>query len=159
MGINLTAGLDGTGLGYFSLFVAVCAVVFSILNFNRFHDNAFGVIWLYWAFLWILFFLLLGLRMDGLGRYTGAVAAIEGWVTGAIPAFLLLTGNWVKHTNATAIALAIFGVIVFAALYPVLRQAQARHGGITFAGSVRLTRHRVINQSALPQVGEKHYRK
>ena len=58
--------------------------------------------------------------MDGLGRYTGAVAAIEGWVTGAIPAFLLLTGNWVKHDNATAIALAIFGVIVFAALYPVL---------------------------------------
>ena len=41
VGINLTAGLDGTGLGYFSLFVAVCAVVFSILNFNRFHDNAF----------------------------------------------------------------------------------------------------------------------
>jgi hypothetical protein len=33
---------------------------------------------------------------------------------------LLLTGNWAKHDNATAIALAIFGVIVFAALYPVL---------------------------------------
>jgi hypothetical protein len=33
---------------------------------------------------------------------------------------LLLTGNWGKHDNATAIALAIFGVIVFAALYPVL---------------------------------------
>ena len=120
VGINLTAGLDGTGLGYFSLFVAVCAVVFSILNFNRFHDNAFGVIWLYWAFLWVLFFLLLGLKMDSLGRYTGAVAAIQGWVTGAIPAFLLLTGNWTQHTNAIAIALAIFGVIVFAALYPML---------------------------------------
>ena len=58
--------------------------------------------------------------MDGLGRYTGAVAAIQGWVTGTIPAFLLLTGNWGKHDNATAIALAIFGVIVFAALFPVL---------------------------------------
>src|SRR5215475_7839934 len=30
VGINLTAGLDGTGLGYFSLFVAICAVVFSV---------------------------------------------------------------------------------------------------------------------------------
>ena len=117
--INLTAGLDGTGLGYFSLFVAVCAFVFSYLNFHRFHDNAFGVIWLYWAFLWVLFFLLLGLKMDSLGRYTGAVAAIQGWVTGAIPAFLLLTGNW-THINAIAIGLAIFGVIVFAALYPML---------------------------------------
>jgi putative amide transporter protein len=120
VGINLVAGLDGTGLGYFSLFVAVCALVFSYLNFNRFHDHSFGVIWLYWAFLWTLFFLLLGLRAERLGRYTGAVAAIEGWVTGAAPAFLLLTGNWGKHDNATAIALAIFGVVVFAALYPVL---------------------------------------
>jgi putative amide transporter protein len=121
VGINLAAGLDGGGLGYYSLFVAVCAVVFSYLNFSsRLHDHSFGVIWLYWAFLWLLFFLLLGLKMDSLGRYTGAVAAIEGWVTGVIPAFLLLTGNWGKHDNATAIALAIFGVIVFAALYPVL---------------------------------------
>jgi putative amide transporter protein len=120
VGINLTAGLDGTGLGYFSLFVAVCALVFSYLNFNRFHDHAFGIIWLYWAFLWALFYLLLGLKMDSLGRYTGAVAAIEGWVTGAIPAFLLLTGNWGKHDNPTAIALAVFGVVVFAALFPVL---------------------------------------
>jgi len=121
VGINLSAGLDGTGLGYYSLFVAVCAVVYSYLNFSsRLHDHSFGVIWLYWAFLWLLFFLLLGLKMDSLGRYTGAVAAIEGWVTGVIPAFLLLTGNWGKHDNPTAIALAVFGVVVFAALFPVL---------------------------------------
>jgi putative amide transporter protein len=120
VGINLAARLDGTGLSYFSLFVAVCALVFSYLNFNRFHDNSFGVIWLYWAFLWTLFFVLLGLKAESLGRYTGAVAAIEGCVTGAIPAFLLLTGNWGKHDMATAIALAIFGVVVFAALFPVL---------------------------------------
>jgi putative amide transporter protein len=117
---NLLAGLDGTGLGYFSAFVAVCAVVFSYLNFNRFHDNSFGVIWLYWAFLWTLFFLVLGRGMDSLGRYTGAVAAIEGWVTGAFPAFLLLTGNWGKHDTALATAFVIFGVVVFGALYPAL---------------------------------------
>ena len=52
------------------------------------------MIWLYWAFLWALFFLVLGLGKRGLTRYTGAVAAIAGWVTGAIPAFLLLTGVW-----------------------------------------------------------------
>ena len=69
------------------------------------------------------------------------------------PAFLLLTGNWGKHDNATAIVLALFGVIVFAALDPVLD----RPSGITLAtGSVRLARHRMINQSALSQSGEKH---
>jgi len=122
---TLLAGLDSTGGGYFYGFVAVCALVFSGLNFWRedFGDNAFGVIWLYWAFLWALFFILLALKKDAIGRYTGAVAAIQGWVTGTIPAFLLLTGNWTDNANWYAVALAVFGVVVFGALYPRLRQA------------------------------------
>lgn len=119
--LNLTFGLDSTGLGYFCAFVVVCALVFAALNFSRFHDNGFGVIWLYWAFLWALFFLLLGLKREGLTRYTGAVCAIQGWVTGTVPAFLLLTGHWTGNTNAAAIILAVFGVVVFGVLYPRLR--------------------------------------
>lgn len=125
VGINLLVGLDSTGVGYFSGFVAICALVFSGLNFGRFDDNAFGVIWLYWAFLWTLFFLLLGLKMDGLTRYTGAVTAIQGWVTGAIPAFLLLTGKWADNINVIAVVLAVFAVVVFGALYPRLRSTAA----------------------------------
>ena len=135
---NLLAGLDGSGLGFFSLFVAVCAVVFAGLNFwlrtpdgARWGDNAFGVIWLYWAFLWALFFILLGLKKGAIGRYTGAVAAIEGWVTGALPAFILLNGHWAKNwaDNATtyAVLYAVFGVVVFGALYlsaPRLRRIE-----------------------------------
>ena len=122
--MNLFFDLDGTGLGWFSAFVAGCAVVFAALNFWRegFGDNAFGVIWLYWAFLWALFFVLLGLGRESLGRYTGAVAAIQGIVTGAIPAFLLLTGNWADNVDAAAVILAIFGVVAFAALWPLLRE-------------------------------------
>ena len=122
--VNLTYDLDGTGLGYFCLFVAITAVVFSFLNFTRFADPAFGVIWLYWAFLWLLFFLLLGRKRDGIGRYTGAVCAIQGWVTGWIPAFLLLTGTYTRIGAPLAAALAIFGVVVFAALIPWARRAQ-----------------------------------
>ena len=122
---NLLLNLDGTGLGYFSLFVAVCAVVFAGLNFGRFNDPAFGVIWLYWAFLWALFFLLLGRGRAGLGRYTGAVAAIQGWVSGALPAFLLLTGNWGKNLNAWAVGLAVFGVAAFGGLYLRMRSEAA----------------------------------
>lgn len=129
---NILAGLDGRALGYFSGFVAVCAVVFAGLNFwyridgVRWGDNAFGVIWLYWAFLWALFFVLLALGRESIGRYTGAVAAIQGWVTGAAPAFLLLTNNWAQHANTFAIVLAVFGVVVFGGLYaavPKLRHA------------------------------------
>lgn len=125
--MNLFFDLDGTGLGYFSAFVAGCAIVFAGLNFWRegFGDNGFGIIWLYWAFLWGLFFVLLGLGREGIGRYTGAVAAIQGIVTGAIPAFLLLTGNWGDNVDTAAVVLAVFGVVAFGALWPVLRGSDA----------------------------------
>ena len=42
-------------------------------------------------------------------------------MTGALPAFLLLTGNWADDIDLMAIALAVFGVVVFGALYPRLR--------------------------------------
>ena len=113
---NLWNDLDGTGLGYFSLFVAICAVVYAVISF-RDKDYAFGVIWIYWSFLWLLFFFLLGRGQESLGRYTGAVAAVQGWVTGAIPAFLLLTGGWKELASKNlAIGLAVFGVVVFVAL-------------------------------------------
>ncbi len=116
---NVFFDLDGTGLGWFSGFVAGCALVFAGLNFWRegFGDNAFGVIWLYWAFLWGLFFLLLGLGWDRIGRYTGAVCATQGIVTGAIPAFLLLTGEWADRVDIATVVLAIFGVLAFGAYW------------------------------------------
>jgi len=125
--INLIAGLDGTGLGYFSLFVAACALVFAGLNFWRegFGDNAFGVIWLNWAFLWGLFFVVLGLGRAHLTRYTGAVASIQGIVTAAIPAFLLLTGKWADASDWYAGVLAVFAIASFGGLFfltPQLRQ-------------------------------------
>jgi putative amide transporter protein len=122
--INLIAGLDGTGLGFFSAFVAACALVFAGLNFWRegFGDNAFGVIWLNWAFLWALFFVLLGLGREHIGRYTGAVAAIQGIVTGAIPAFLLLTGAWPDAVDWYAVVLIVFAVAAFGGLFVLTPQ-------------------------------------
>ena len=114
--MNLWNDLDGTGLGYFSLFVAICAVAYALISL-RDKDFSFGVIWLYWSFLLLLFFFLLGRGRDSLGRYTGAVAVVQGWVTGAIPAFLLLTDGWKEFASKNlAIGLAVFGVVVFGAL-------------------------------------------
>ncbi|MFF3667983.1 AmiS/UreI family transporter [Microtetraspora malaysiensis] len=69
VGIGLLGGFDTTGVGYFSLFVAIMALGYSYANFRILGDPPFGVIWLYWSFLWFLFFLLLGLKRDHL---TGA---------------------------------------------------------------------------------------
>ncbi|WP_214325736.1 AmiS/UreI family transporter [Nonomuraea sediminis] len=120
VGINLLGGFDSTGVGYFSLFVAVMAVGYSFANFRLLGDPAFGVIWLYWAYLWFLFFMLLGLKRAGITMYTGWVTAIEGWVTAAIPAFLILTGYW-RNPQVLAVILAVFGVVVFGALWPLTR--------------------------------------
>lgn len=131
VGINLLAGIDSTGVGYFSLFVAIMALGYSAVNFSRAgegtFDQGFGVIWLYWAFLWTLFFVLLGLKVEAITQYTGWVTAIEGWVTAAIPAFLLLTGHW-NNPVAFAIGLAIFGVVVFVGLIPLTRRRQQERG-------------------------------
>ncbi|MGB3829128.1 MAG: AmiS/UreI family transporter [Ornithinimicrobium sp.] len=121
---NQWMGLDGTGLGYFSLFVAICALAYSFLNFVELGDNAFGVIWLHWALLWTLFFLLLGRGREDLGRFTGAVCATQGWITGAIPAFLLLTGRWDDVNTLLAVLLALVGIVGFGALYPVMTRSQ-----------------------------------
>ncbi|MDA3630285.1 AmiS/UreI family transporter [Saccharopolyspora oryzae] len=116
VGIGLLGDFDSSGVGWFSLFVAIMALGYSYANFQLLGDSPFGVIWLYWSFLWLLFFLLLGLKREKLTRYTGWVAAIEGWVTAAIPSFLILTGNW-RNPSATALTLAVFGVVVFGALW------------------------------------------
>jgi hypothetical protein len=116
---NLLGGLDGTGLGWFSAFVAVCAVVYAGLNFGRLNDPAFGVIWLYWATLWALFFLVLGLKREELTRFTGAIAIVAGVVTCAIPAFMLLTGVWQENRTNSAIALAVICLLSLALYAPV----------------------------------------
>ena len=118
VGIGLLGGLDSSGVGWFSLFVSIMAIGYSIANFRLLGNPPFGVIWLYWSFLWFLFFLVFGIKVDRLTSYTGWVTAIEGWVTGAIPAFLLLTGYW-QNSTLTAVVLAIFGVVVFVALWPL----------------------------------------
>lgn len=123
VGVVLLAGIDNICVGYYSLFVAIVALGYSFVNFHLFKDYPFGVIWLYWAFLWFLFFLLLGLKKKSLSDYVGWVTAIEGWVTGVIPAALLLSGYW-KHTTEIAIALGAFGVVVFAALWPLTRKTR-----------------------------------
>ena len=124
VGFNLLGGLDGTGLGWFSAFVAACAVVYAGLNFTRFDDPAFGVIWLYWAVLWALFFLVLGLKREELTRFTGVVAVVAGVVTCAVPAFMLLTGVWTDNVSTSAIVLAIV-LVLSLGLFPAFRDRRA----------------------------------
>ena len=124
VGIGLLAGLDTTGAGWFSLFVAVAAIVFAGINFFDVKDYPFGVIWLCWSFLWVLFFLVLGLKRDELNAFTGWVTLANAVGTTSLPAFLLLTDNF-STSGALAAVYAVAAVVVTAGLWALTRPGRA----------------------------------
>ena len=66
------------------------------------------MIWLLWAVLWFLFFLLLGLDLGSLAPAVGVVALVEGLLTAAVPAFLILSDEW-RTGVVTAVIIAVIG--------------------------------------------------
>lgn len=110
VGINALAGLDGTGLGWFSSFVAVMAVVQAVLSIED--DLAFTAIWLTWAVMWLLFFLVLALGRDELTRFAGWVLVLGSHLTCTVPALLGLHGNWPTSTGFGVLALVLAVAVV-----------------------------------------------
>ncbi|MHA7140448.1 MULTISPECIES: AmiS/UreI family transporter [unclassified Arthrobacter] len=116
VGIIQMTGISGEGLGWFSVFVAACAVVIGILQFTLVGDPVFGVIWLTWAVLWFLFFLLLGLGRDSLTFTTGWFTIFVAHITGTIPAFFLLTGRY-ETNDGYAVLVAIAAAAALGAAF------------------------------------------
>jgi hypothetical protein len=120
--MNNAFDLDGTGLGWFCLFVCFAACVYSCWNFSHAGalgaglvrgDNAvgelLGVLWASWAVLWFLFWLVLGVGKTGLTSFTGAWCAAQGIYTGLVPAIVLLN---VPSAETTTFAVVIGAVSV-----------------------------------------------
>lgn len=84
-------GLDGRGLGWYCLYVAITALPAAWLAFGS--DVRFGVIWLMWAFLWFVYFLLLALKLE-IVKFAGYATILIAIVTAWIPGFLLLAERW-----------------------------------------------------------------
>ncbi|RKS76958.1 AmiS/UreI family transporter [Actinomadura pelletieri DSM 43383] len=120
VGIGLLAGLDNTGVGWFSLFVSFSAIIFALINFFDVDDPPFGVIWLSWSYLWFLYFLLFGLGREELTSYTGWMTLVNALGTVTMPAFLLLTDNYTTDTWF-AVTLAVCVVVLAVALWPLSR--------------------------------------
>ncbi|PLR76324.1 transporter [Bacillus sp. V3-13] len=112
VGINNLCDLNATGFGWYSLWVSIMAVGYSMVTFIHFNDYKFGIIWLMWSFLWFLFFRLLALNKD-IGRFTGWVTMIQSWFTATLPAFLSLIGVW---TELSAIVIAVATAAVVASI-------------------------------------------
>jgi putative amide transporter protein len=93
VGVTLLKDLDGNGLGWFCLWVAIVAVVYTFTAIQHFHDVVSALTWGMWAFLWFLFFLSNALNKK-IDYYIGRVAFVQSWVTLTIPALLYFLGVW-----------------------------------------------------------------
>lgn len=117
VGINGLMDYDNRGLGWYSLFVAMCATLFALNNFLSVDDPGFGVIWLLWAALWFLFFLVLGLELAQLTQATGVFTVVVAFLT-AIAAFQVLLERW-SDSVTEAIIFAAIGVATLVVAGPV----------------------------------------
>lgn len=91
---NRLANVDGRGLGWFSLFVAITLVPVTLRAFATIAtvtDAWLALNWLVWAGLWFMYFLLLALQKPIL-RPTAWATLLTGILTGWLPGFLLLEG-------------------------------------------------------------------
>jgi hypothetical protein len=121
VGIVNLAGFKSDGIGWYSLWVAVLATGFGLVNILRFHDTPTGLLWLQWAVLWGLFFVVLALGVQRLTPLAGWLTLILSLTTCTIPGFLLLLGDWGKVPTWAVVASIVVTAI---ALIPVaLRSA------------------------------------
>lgn len=123
VGIVTLAGFKSDGIGWYSLWVAVLATGFGLTTILRFDDTPTGLLWLQWAVLWALFWVVLALGVVRLTAVAGWLTVILSLTTCTIPGFLLLLGDW-DEIPTWAVVAAI--VVTALALIPVaLRSAPA----------------------------------
>lgn len=91
--------IDGSGLGWYSLFVCLTAIPTAVITLRHAHGVTaqvwLGADWIAWAVLWGLYFLLLArpIQWTGITKITGALTVAEGIGTGWILGYLLLNAN------------------------------------------------------------------
>jgi hypothetical protein len=94
---NQYANAGGRGLGWYSAFVAVTAIVFGVYTVQATPDSNTADLWLAgnwfaWAILWAMFFALLTLELP-IARLTGWAAIVIGIGTSWALAIALLWGK------------------------------------------------------------------
>jgi len=98
--------MKGTGLGYYSLWVSVIALVYVAVSLVRYQDVTNALTWVLWSFLWFLFFVLNTSKKD-VSKFVGTVAVVQSWTTLTLPAIFSLTGIWKSIYNMWSVVLVL----------------------------------------------------
>lgn len=111
-GLNALLRLGSKGLGWFSGLVGGIGVLLASAWFPE--DPLLGVLWLCWAFLYILFFLRMAFGFESLAAFNGWALVLTSQVTTTIPAFMGLSGHWPYDPGVAVGTAATVGVLVVA---------------------------------------------
>lgn len=93
--VNLT-GLDGRGLGWFSLFVAATAslvTVDALAAARTVGEYWMAGNWAAWTLLWLCFFVLGVLKRPALTKPVAWLTLVQSIVTAWVPGYLMLSGR------------------------------------------------------------------
>lgn len=112
LGITILRDLDGSGLGYFSLWVSIFALFYTVIAIVHFHDYVSAVTWLMWAYQWFLFYTL-NVPGKPIEDYVSKVAMVQSWLTLTVPSLLYFIGVW----NSLFIQRAFLVILVFSIVY------------------------------------------
>lgn len=93
LGATILKGFDSSGLGWYSLWVAMMAFVYAIVFYIQENDVLNALIWVMWAFLWFLFYLLSALKKP-YEAFIGKVAFVQSWITLTFPSLFMLLDMW-----------------------------------------------------------------
>jgi putative amide transporter protein len=109
--VNLT-GHAATGVGWYCAWAAVVSLLIALVTFAR-DDVKLGTLWLLWALLFTMFFLVLGLGLARLTTVTGWITVVEAIITATIPGLLLLLGAWAAMPDLAVVVIAAAAVVIF----------------------------------------------
>jgi hypothetical protein len=94
LGIIGYSGIPGAGLGWYCAWAAVVAAFLAIASYTRLDDPKFGMLWILWTVLFVLFFAVLALGQVQFVSATGWIVIMSSFVTATIPGGLMLVGEW-----------------------------------------------------------------
>ncbi|WP_050614376.1 AmiS/UreI family transporter [Bacillus testis] len=93
VGCTFLKGMHGSGLGWFSLWVSVVAVMYTVIAAVHFHNYVDALTWASWVVLWFLFYLLNSMDKP-IEKFVSKVAFIQSWITLTLPAMFYFIGVW-----------------------------------------------------------------
>lgn len=119
LGVTILKGFDSSGLGWYSLWVAMMAVVYALVFYVQEGDVVSALTWVLWAFLWFLFFLSSALKKP-YEAFIGRVAFVQSWITLTLPSLFMLLDLWQNAKLQDIWTYVYIGSMVYFAIEAVL---------------------------------------